>query len=82
MTGDALLRIGEFSRRVGVGIELLRAWERRYGVPAPVRTAGGLRLYGEADRQAVAAMRAHLAAGLSAAEAARAVRGETLRGNG
>ena len=66
------LRIGELSRRVGVSPELLRAWERRYGLLQPTRSAGGFRLYSEADETRVRAMREHLDAGLSAAEAARA----------
>src|SRR5918994_1771097 len=74
MTGEGRLRIGEFSRRTGLSIELLRAWERRYGVPTPERTESGLRLYGEADLASIEQMRAELAAGLSPAEAARAVR--------
>ena len=32
MADEAILRIGELSRRVGVGVEALRAWERRYGL--------------------------------------------------
>jgi methanogenic corrinoid protein MtbC1 len=69
--GDKVLRIGELSRRVGVPVESLRAWERRYGLLAPSRTQGGFRLYGEDDVARVLAMRAHLGAGLSAAQAAR-----------
>lgn len=65
------LRIGELSRRVGVSPELLRAWERRYGLLHPARTDGGLRLYSADDERRVRAMQAHLGAGLSAAEAAR-----------
>src|SRR5919199_5335546 len=65
------LTIGEFSRRVGVSVELLRAWERRYGVPRPQRTAKGRRLYTHEDERAVGAMRTALARGLPAAEAAR-----------
>jgi MerR family transcriptional regulator, light-induced transcriptional regulator len=65
-------RIGEFARRVGVTPELLRAWERRYGLLRPVRTQGGFRLYGEEDADRVARMRRGLDDGLSAAEAARA----------
>jgi MerR family transcriptional regulator, light-induced transcriptional regulator len=63
-------RIGEFARRVGVTPELLRAWEQRYGLLRPVRTAGGFRLYGEEDAERVARMRRALDEGLSAAEAA------------
>lgn len=36
-------------KRTGLSAELLRAWERRYGVVAPSRTKGGQRLYSEAD---------------------------------
>lgn len=67
-----MLRIGELSRRAGVSDHVLRAWERRYGLLTPVRSAGGFRLYAETDLERVRRMRAHLAAGLSAAEAARA----------
>ena len=65
------LRIGEFARRVGVSPELLRAWERRYGLLQPFRSAGGFRLYTPADAERVTHMRRALDAGLSAAEAAR-----------
>lgn len=71
-TAPALLRIGELSRRLGVSDHVLRAWERRYGLLRPVRSAGGFRLYTEADLRRVRRMQDHLARGLSAAEAARA----------
>jgi MerR family transcriptional regulator, light-induced transcriptional regulator len=65
------LRIGELSRRVGVSTELLRAWEHRYSLLSPTRTAGGFRLYGDRDEQRVRRMLGHLASGVSAAEGAR-----------
>ena len=68
---DGYLRIGELSRRTGVAPELLRAWERRYGLLRPARSEGGFRLYSEADEQRVERMRVHLREGLAAAEAAR-----------
>ncbi len=71
-----VLRIGELSRRVGVSDHVLRAWESRYGLLQPVRSAGGFRLYSEADARRIRQMQAHLARGLSAAEAARSVLGE------
>lgn len=37
------------SIRTGLTPDLLRAWERRYGVVAPTRSAGGQRLYSDAD---------------------------------
>src|SRR5690349_20265133 len=74
--GHPVLRIGELSRRLGVSDHVLRAWESRYGLLQPVRSAGGFRLYSEADESRIRRMLAHLAHGLSAAEAARAVLGE------
>src|SRR4029079_12641445 len=71
-----LVRIGELSRRTGVSPELLRAWELRYRLLEPSRTAGRFRLYSEADVARVRRMRAHLADGLSASEAARAALAE------
>ena len=70
---ETLLRIGELGRRSGVRPELLRAWERRYGLLRPVRSSGGLRLYSLDDLERVRLMREHLAAGLAAAEAAALV---------
>lgn len=67
----AQLRIGELAKRVGVSPELLRAWERRYGLLEPTRTDSGYRLYSDGDVARVQAMQAHLGEGLSAAEAAR-----------
>ena len=68
------LRIGELSKRVGVSPELLRAWERRYGLMDPTRSTGGFRLYSDADELRVRQMQAHLDQGLSAAQAAEAAR--------
>jgi MerR family transcriptional regulator, light-induced transcriptional regulator len=73
------VRIGELSKRTGVSADLLRAWERRYGLLRPTRSSGGLRLYASADVERVRLMQQHLAGGLAAAEAAtasRAVAGE------
>lgn len=71
---DATLRIGELARRSGVSTDLLRAWERRYALLEPTRTAAGYRLYSAADEARVRAMQRHLAQGLSAAQAARLAR--------
>ncbi|HEY7253557.1 MAG TPA: MerR family transcriptional regulator [Methylomirabilota bacterium] len=71
---NAQLRIGELARRVGISPELLRAWERRYGLLEPARTDSGYRLYSDVDVARVRAMQAHLGEGLSAAEAARLAR--------
>jgi methanogenic corrinoid protein MtbC1 len=65
------LRIGAFSRRVGVAPERLRAWERRYSLFEPLRSEGGFRLYSREDERRALRMKELLAGGLSAAEAAR-----------
>ncbi|HVU71796.1 MAG TPA: MerR family transcriptional regulator [Mycobacteriales bacterium] len=71
--GAPLIRIGELARRVGLSEDVLRAWEHRYGVLAPTRSAGGFRLYSPEDEQRVRQMQGHVAGGLSPAEAARTV---------
>jgi MerR family transcriptional regulator, light-induced transcriptional regulator len=65
------LRIGELSRRVGVSPEVLRAWERRYGVLQPHRSRAGQRLYTDADEGRVRRMLGHMRGGYSPAVAAR-----------
>jgi MerR family transcriptional regulator, light-induced transcriptional regulator len=68
---DGYLRIGELSRRTGVSVELLRAWEKRYSLLQPARSGGGFRLYSDSDLDRVRTMQQHLDDGLAAAEAAR-----------
>jgi len=82
MAASAHLRIGALSRRVGVSPELLRAWEQRYGLLEPVRSAGGFRLYSARDEERVRSMRRHLDAGVSAAQAARLALAETASDTG
>jgi DNA-binding transcriptional MerR regulator len=67
------LRIGELARRTGASPELLRAWERRYGLLRPARSQGGFRLYTAADEARIRRMRDYLSRGVAAAEAARLV---------
>jgi MerR family transcriptional regulator, light-induced transcriptional regulator len=64
------LRIGELARRTGVTEPTLRAWERRYGLLRPERSAGGFRLYSDEDASRVRAMQGHLDSGVAASEAA------------
>jgi MerR family transcriptional regulator, light-induced transcriptional regulator len=81
LQGDGpLVRIGELSRRLGVSVHVLRAWESRYGLLQPTRSTGGFRLYSGADEARIRRMQAHLAEGLSAAEAARTVLRESGSG--
>lgn len=82
MPDSGHLRIGALSGRVGVSPELLRAWEQRYGLLQPVRSAGGFRLYSTADEDRVRLMQRHLDAGVSAAQAARLALAEAVPDRG
>jgi methanogenic corrinoid protein MtbC1/transposase-like protein len=70
MARPAGVRIGELSRRVGVGQQTLRAWERRYGVLRPERTSGGYRVYDVEDERRARRMRELISGGWAASEAA------------
>ncbi len=65
--------IREASARTGVGVPLIRAWERRYGVVTPRRTASGYRLYDDTSLAVLLAMRSLVDSGWAASEAARAI---------
>lgn len=73
------LRIGPFSREVGLSAAVLRAWEARYGLFSPMRTAGGYRLYGPEEVTRARRMRALLARGMAPAESAKLVLAERRR---
>ena len=49
--------IKQAAARTGVAVPTIRAWERRYGVVSPARTAAGYRLYDEDAVERLAAMR-------------------------
>lgn len=66
-------RIGVLASRVGVSETLLRAWELRYGLLNPGRTASGYRLYGPEDERRARAMAEARERGVPAAAAAAAV---------
>jgi len=68
------VRIGELSRRTGVQVDTIRAWERRYGLVDPKRSSKGYRLYSSADEEVIGAMRELTAKGVAAAEAATLAR--------
>lgn len=53
----------------GLPADTLRAWERRYGLPAPQRTPGGHRLYSERDILTIKWLMARQTEGLSISRA-------------
>lgn len=48
-TEDPIHPIGVVAERTGLSVDVLRVWERRYGVVDPGRATGGRRLYTESD---------------------------------
>lgn len=70
---SATFRIQAVSRMTGVPTATLRAWERRYGVPAPGRTASAYRLYSAQEIERVRRMKELIERGMSASDAARAL---------
>ena len=54
---DVLFSIGEVSRRTGVSADVIRAWERRYDLLHPQRSASNFRLYSPADVSRLRLMR-------------------------
>ncbi len=57
-------------RRTGLSPDLLRAWERRYGVVAPSRSDGGQRLYSDADIERLTLLRRATSLGRSIGQVA------------
>ncbi|RKH71466.1 MerR family transcriptional regulator [Corallococcus interemptor] len=55
----------------GVRVELIRAWERRYGVLAPERTPAGYRVYTDRDVALLKRLKALTDEGVSISEAAK-----------
>jgi MerR family transcriptional regulator, light-induced transcriptional regulator len=56
-------------RETGLAADTLRAWERRYGLPTPQRTAGGHRLYSQYDIETIKWLIGRQAEGLSISRA-------------
>lgn len=59
------------ARLTGLSPEILRAWERRYGVVVPVRTSGGTRRYSAADLERLRRVKAAVDAGHRIGQVAR-----------
>ena len=49
MKDGTLLSIGDICSETGLTVDVIRAWERRYGFPVPLRLPSGHRRYTEAD---------------------------------
>jgi len=56
-------------KQTGLKADTLRAWERRYGLPKPVRSAGRHRLYSQRDIDTIKWLQARQSEGLSISNA-------------
>src|SRR5215208_4842454 len=56
-------------KETGIAADTLRAWERRYGLPMPQRTAGGHRLYSQRDIETIKWLMKRQSEGLSISRA-------------
>ncbi len=56
-------------QETNIAADTLRAWERRYGLPMPQRTAGGHRLYSQYDIETIKWLLARQSEGLSISRA-------------
>lgn len=70
---DAGLRITAVAELCGLSVHTIRAWERRYGVPRPPRSAGRQRLYSRSDVEALRRMHELSQSGVPLANAAQTV---------
>jgi MerR family transcriptional regulator, light-induced transcriptional regulator len=63
--------IGVVAERTGLSQDVIRVWERRYGVVEPARTDAGQRLYSDADVERLRLLHAATLAGRSIGSVAR-----------
>jgi DNA-binding transcriptional MerR regulator len=77
-TSQGRYRIHAVAELTGVPEATLRAWERRYAVPTPLRTPSGYRLYSHKDVELVKRMRELCGGGMAPVDAAKVVT-ETAR---
>ena len=70
---QTMYNIKEAAARAGVSVPVLRAWERRYGIVSPARTASGYRQFDEESIERVRTMRRLVGEGWSPSAAAAAI---------
>ncbi|HXI45769.1 MAG TPA: MerR family transcriptional regulator, partial [Candidatus Acidoferrales bacterium] len=64
--------IREAASRAGVSVSTIRAWERRYGIVSPARSAAAYRLYASEEIETLRRMRRLVATGWAPSVAAAA----------
>lgn len=61
--------LGAVLKETGLQADVLRAWEKRYGLPVPKRSSGGHRLYSDYDLAIIKWLRARQSEGMSISRA-------------
>src|SRR5689334_9511472 len=69
LSKNPALNLKAVLQETGIAADTLRAWERRYGLPLPQRTAGGHRLYSQYDLETIKWLLARQSEGLSISRA-------------
>lgn len=69
LTAEPVYNTRAVVQRTGVPADTFRAWERRYGLPHPERTAGNQRLYSERDVATISWLRDQTRLGLAISQA-------------
>src|SRR5918995_7070757 len=75
------MRIATVSKLLGVPVPTIRSWERRYDFPAPPRTDGLHRRYGDVELEQLRALRDLVTKGHSTRDAVALVRRTRLAGS-
>ena len=70
---QTMYNIKQAAARAGVTVPVLRAWERRYGIVKPARTAAGYRLFDDVTVARIRTMRTLVEQGWSPSSAAAAI---------
>lgn len=81
LSHEPIYNIKSVSEQTGIPPVTLRAWERRYGFPAPHRKPSGYRLYSEYDVAALNWLRLQLEGGLSISQAIQLLQQRIASGN-
>jgi methanogenic corrinoid protein MtbC1 len=66
---EPIYNVHAVAQQTGLSAATLRAWERRYGFPAPQRTASGYRLYSSRDIQLLHWLKGQVDGGLAISQA-------------
>jgi DNA-binding transcriptional MerR regulator len=81
-SSEPIYSIGAVGRMLGIPPATLRAWEDRYGVVVPERSAGGQRLYTRSQVEQLTFIQGAMGSGSSAADAHRVLRERVAAGQG